>query len=88
MPDIIVQCTIIKQNLEFEDMSKISPDELDKLILDGDLDKLEMVVLSGRGADLRGKSSWNEDVRRFLKKVPGYMVRVISQRFLLLNSRF
>ena len=33
-----------------------------------------MVFLSGRGADLRGKSSWNEDVRQFLKKVPGKMV--------------
>ncbi|XP_018007099.1 serine/threonine-protein phosphatase 6 regulatory ankyrin repeat subunit B [Hyalella azteca] len=61
------------KGLEFHDMSDVSSAELDKMILDGDLDNLELVVLSGRGADLRGKSSWNEDVRKFLKRVPGYM---------------
>lgn len=66
--------TLILQNFEFIDMNDVTNDEIDAMIRDGDVDKIEMVVLSGRGADLRGKSSWNEDTRKVLKKVPGYMV--------------
>ena len=60
--------------MELNNMRNITDDELDKLIQDADVEKLEYVVLSGRGGDLRGRSSWNEQLRRFLKRVPGQMV--------------
>ncbi|KAF2362814.1 ATP:guanido phosphotransferase N-terminal [Trinorchestia longiramus] len=59
-------------------MSAVTPEELDSMIRDGDLEDLEMVLLSGKGAELRGKSAWNAEVRQFLKRVPGYMDKISS----------
>ena len=58
------------------DLREASNEEVDNSVRDGDLMTLEDLVLSGRGHDLRGRSAWNEDTRRFLKRVPAYMVSV------------
>ena len=63
------------QPIKFKDMSHVGQDEIDRMILEGDQEGLENVFLSGKGASLKSKSSWNEDMRLYLKKIPGKMVR-------------
>ncbi|XP_064105370.1 uncharacterized protein LOC135214834 isoform X10 [Macrobrachium nipponense] len=63
---------------DFKDMKSVSDDEIEAFIREGDLESLEYVILSGRGTDLQGKSSWNDETRRFLKRVPGYMEKITA----------
>ena len=60
--------------LRFVDFTRVSEKEIDEIIQDGDLEKLEFIILSGKGHELKGKSSWNGDVRKFLKNAPSYSV--------------
>uniref|UniRef100_T1IVP2 Uncharacterized protein n=1 Tax=Strigamia maritima TaxID=126957 RepID=T1IVP2_STRMM len=60
------------------DFNTLSPEHVTKLISKGDVDKLEQLVLEGYGKKLYGKTSWIEDVRNFLKKVPAYMDRIYA----------
>ncbi|RXG52095.1 hypothetical protein Avbf_18840 [Armadillidium vulgare] len=61
---------------KYVDMRGVTEKEINKMISDGDVSKLEYVVLSGRGGALDGKTSWNDNVKRFLKKVPTYMEQI------------
>lgn len=63
---------------DFKDMKSVSDNEIEAFIREGDLESLEYVILSGRGTDLQGKSSWNDETRRFLKRVPGYMEKIAA----------
>ena len=42
----------------------------------GDVELLQDLVLEGHGKHLLGKTSWNEDVKTFLKELPSYLVSI------------
>ena len=53
----------------------VTPAQVDVWIRQGDLEKLEQVLVDGHGAALQGKTAWNEQARGILKVAPTYMVR-------------
>ncbi|XP_071517410.1 uncharacterized protein [Panulirus ornatus] len=67
-----------KSDLQYKDLKDATEADIERFIRDGDLESLEYLVLSGRGSDLQGRSSWNEEVRRYLKKVPGYTEKITA----------
>lgn len=42
----------------------------------GDVELLQDLVLEGHGKHLFGKTSWNEDVKTFLKELPSYLNKI------------
>ncbi|KAK7079119.1 hypothetical protein SK128_023326 [Halocaridina rubra] len=64
--------------MEFIDMRDVTDADIETYIREGDLNSLENIILSGKGTELQGRSSWNDEVRRFLKKTPGYMEKITS----------
>ncbi|KAF0301953.1 Ankyrin repeat-containing protein C6C3.08 [Amphibalanus amphitrite] len=53
----------------------VTPGQVDVWIRQGDLEKLEQVLVDGHGDALEGKTAWNEQARNILKVAPTYMVR-------------
>ncbi|XP_023231075.1 GATA zinc finger domain-containing protein 14-like [Centruroides sculpturatus] len=44
----------------------------------GDIEMLKEIVLEGYGKHLLGRTSWNEDVRQYLKTLPQYLATIRS----------
>ncbi|CAM1307574.1 Uncharacterised protein g4637 [Pycnogonum litorale] len=49
---------------------------INNVVKDGDLDKLEELLLDGHGKHLVGRTSWSEQARNFLKNVPKYLEEI------------
>ncbi len=47
----------------------ITTEQVNKWIKSGDLEKLEITVLMGRGKQLVGKATWNDAARTYIKGV-------------------
>ena len=55
-------------------MKNITDEQIDKWVKNGDIDKLQDVVLDGKADKLKGKTSWNEETRNFLRNIPQLQV--------------
>ncbi|XP_037077094.1 uncharacterized protein LOC119098278 [Pollicipes pollicipes] len=60
------------------DEKDVTSAQIDTWIRQGDLEKLEQVLVDGHGDSLRGKTAWNEQARGILKAAPAFMEQIAA----------
>lgn len=71
--------------LEIKENKSQDEKSVEELIREGSMEKLASLVLEGRGNELLGKISENEEIQSFLDNLPFYMVRY-SKVFILVHE--
>ncbi|GIY37786.1 uncharacterized protein CEXT_604031 [Caerostris extrusa] len=59
-------------------LPQVTMDKINNWLQNGDLDSIKDFVQDGYGQHLVGKTSWNEDVRQYLKSLPSYLMNLGS----------
>ncbi|GFQ67824.1 tankyrase-1 [Trichonephila clavata] len=59
-------------------LPQVTMDKINNWLQSGDLDSIKDFVQEGYGQHLVGKTSWNEDVRQYLKSLPSYLMNLGS----------
>ncbi|XP_037077093.1 LOW QUALITY PROTEIN: uncharacterized protein LOC119098276 [Pollicipes pollicipes] len=60
------------------DEKDVTSAQIDTWIRQGDLEKLEQVLVDGHGDSLHGKTAWNEQARGILKAAPAFMEQIAA----------
>lgn len=55
-------------------MPQVTLDKINQWLQSGDVEHLKEFVHDGYGQHIVGKTSWNEEVRQYLKALPLYLV--------------
>lgn len=53
-------------------------DKINQWLQNGDVEHLKEFVHDGYGQHIVGKTSWNEEVRQYLKTLPHYLVNKLT----------
>ena len=68
-------------------LPQVTLDKINQWLQNGDVEHLKEFVHDGYGQHLVGKTSWNEEVRQYLKTLPLYLVSELCFKALFLTGK-